>query len=60
MGKPRVIIQIILDSDYLAVERNWYLRFLGSFGLKTIIDFAHFGLESGIVFEGAKVVYEDL
>ena len=26
--------------------------FLGLFGLKTGIDFAHFGLESGMVFEG--------
>ena len=28
------------------------------FGLKTGIDFAHFGLESGIVFEGTAGVYE--
>ena len=27
------------------------------FGLKTVKDFAQFGLESGIVFEGATVVY---
>ena len=26
--------------------------FLGRFGLKTSIHFAHFGLESGMVFEG--------
>ena len=26
--------------------------FLSRFGLKTGIDFAHFGLESGMVFEG--------
>ena len=25
---------------------------------KTVIDFARFGLESGIVFDGATVVYE--
>ena len=31
---------------------------LRRFGLKTVIDFVHFGLESGIVFEGATVVYE--
>ena len=24
MGKRRVMIQIILDTDYLIVERNWY------------------------------------
>ena len=28
------------------------------FGLKTGIDFAHFGLESGMVYEGFTVVYE--
>ena len=32
------------------------VRFLRRFGLKTVKDFAHFGLESGIVFEGATVV----
>ena len=28
------------------------IGFLGRFGLKTVIHFAHFGLESGMVFEG--------
>ena len=32
--------------------------FLGRFGLKTGIHFAHFGLESGMVFEGTTGVYE--
>ena len=32
--------------------------FLRRFGLKTGIHFAHFGLESGIVFEGTMGVYE--
>ena len=32
--------------------------FLGLFGLKTGIDFAQFGLESGMVFEGTTGVYE--
>ena len=32
--------------------------FLCRFGLKTDIDFAHFGLESGMVFEGTTGVYE--
>ena len=36
------------------------VRFLPRFGLKTVKDFAHFGLESGIVFEGATVVYEHI
>ena len=32
--------------------------FLHRFGLKTGLDFAHFSLESGMVFEGAMEVYE--
>ena len=31
---------------------------LSRFGLKTGIHFAHFGLESGIVFEGTTGAYE--
>ena len=34
------------------------IRCLCRFGLKTGIDYAHFGLESGMVFEGTTVVYE--
>ena len=30
--------------------------FLNRFGLKTGIDFAHFGLESGLVYEGTTVL----
>ena len=32
--------------------------FLCRFGLKTGIQFAHFGLESGMVFEGTTGAYE--
>ena len=32
--------------------------FLCSFCLKTGIDFAHFGLESGVVFEGIMGMYD--
>ena len=32
--------------------------FLRRFGLKTGIDFAHVGLESGMVFEGTTGAYE--
>ena len=35
-------------------QRVWFLR---RFGLKAVIDFAHFGLESGVVFEGTTGVY---
>ena len=34
--------------------------FLHGFGLKTGIHFAHFGLESGTVFEGTTGLYERL
>ena len=34
--------------------------FLHGFGLKTGIHFAHFGLESGMVFEGTTRLYERL
>ena len=33
---------------------------LRRFGLKTGIDFAHFGLESGMVFEGTTGMYEGI
>ena len=39
---------------YVPPER---VRSLRRFGLKTVKDFTHFGLESSIVFEGATVVY---
>ena len=34
--------------------------FCAFFGLKTVIDFARFGLESGMVFEGTTGVYEGI
>ena len=34
--------------------------FLHGFGLKTGVHFAHFGLESGMVFEGTTRLYERL
>ena len=34
------------------------VTFLPLFGLKTGLHFAHFGLESGMVFEGTTGVYE--
>ena len=36
------------------------VRFWGLFGLKTGLDFAHFGLESGMVFEGTTGTYESI
>ena len=38
-------------------QRVWFLY---HFGLKTSIDFAHFGLESGMVIEGTTGVYEHI
>ena len=39
---------------YVPPNRVGFLRLLG---LKTGIDFAHFGLQSGMVFEGTMGVY---
>ena len=36
------------------------VAFLSRFGLKTGIHFVHFGLESGMVFEGNTGVYEPI
>ena len=40
---------------YVLRQRVGFLR---RFGLKTSIDFAHFGLESGMVFKGTAGVEE--
>ena len=42
---------------YRYVRPHW-VGFLCCFGLKTRIHFAHFGLESGMIFEGITGVYE--
>ena len=42
---------------YVPPQRVGFLR---RFGLKTGIHFAHFGLESSMVFEGSTVVYEGI
>ena len=36
-------------------KQAWFLH---RFGLKTGIDFVHFGLESGMILEGTTGVYE--
>ena len=38
------------------MARVWFSRF----GLKTGIDFVHFGLESGMVFEEIRRIYEHI
>ena len=40
---------------YVPPQRVWFWR---RFGMKTGIDFAHFGLESDMVYKGTTVVYE--
>ena len=40
---------------YVQSQKVWFSR---RFGLNTGIDFAHYGLESVIVFEGTTGVYE--
>ena len=47
-----------LYKPYMYVPPPQRVRFLRRFGLKTGIHFAHFGLESGVVFEGTAGVYE--
>ena len=46
-----------LNKQYRYVPSH-RVGFLRRFGLKTGIDFAHFGLESGVVFKGTKGVNE--
>ena len=45
---------------YLSCEPRHREGFLHRFGLKTGIHFAHFALESGMVFEGTTGLYEHL
>ena len=40
---------LYLPHRYVPPQRVWFLR---RFGLKAGVDFAYFGLNSGIVFEG--------
>ena len=47
----------LLYKPYMYVPPQ-RVGFLYRFGLKTGIHFAHFGLESGMVFEGTTRVYE--
>ena len=40
---------------YVPPQRDGFLR---RFGVKTSIDFDHFGLESGLIFKGTTGMYE--
>ena len=48
-------IPLYNSYGYVPPQRVWIL---GLFGLKTGTDFDHFGLELGMVFEGAAGMYE--
>ena len=48
---------ISLNISHIHVPPHW-VRYLGLVGLKTSINFAHFGLESGMVFKGTTGAYE--
>ena len=48
-------IPLYKSYGYVPPQRVWIL---GLFGLKTGTDFDHFGLELGMVFEGATGMYE--
>ena len=50
-----VLPHIKPNNRYVPPLRVGFFR---RFGLKTGIDFAHFGLESGIVYEGRTGVHE--
>ena len=67
--KKRLVISILSSSTPAGTPLYKPFRFVpppppqrvefsGLFGLKTDIDFAHFGLESGMVFEGTKGAYK--
>ena len=49
------VLPYVSHNRYVPPQRVGFLR---RFGLKTGIDFAHFGLESGMVFEETIGVYE--
>ena len=52
---PGGVTPFYKPCGYVRPQRVGFLR---CFGLKTGIDFAQFGLESGMVFEGTTGVYE--
>ena len=47
-------------SHHQGMCRHKRYGFCAFSGLKTVIDFARFGLESGMVFEGTTGVYEGI
>ena len=54
-GSPGVLLHI--SHGYVPPQRGGVFA---QFGLKMGIDFAHFVLESGMVFEGTTRVYEQI
>ena len=50
--------RVLLYISHIDCDAPKAVGFLGRFGLKTGTDFAHFSLESGMVFEGTTGVYE--
>ena len=49
------VLPYVSHNGYVPPHRVGFLR---RFGLKTVTEFAHFGLESGMVFEETTEVYE--
>ena len=49
------VLPLYKPYRYVPPQRVGFLR---RFGLKTSIDFDHFGLESGLIFKGTTGVYE--
>ena len=63
-NRPSLLVYYLMPGGvtplyklYRNVPPHW-IGFLRLFGLKPGIDFAHFGLESGMVFEGTTGMYE--
>ena len=52
--------KVLSYISYIGMCRPIGVVFLRRFVLKTGIHFAHFGLESGMVFEGTTGVYEGI
>ena len=52
---PGRVLPLYKPYRYVPPQR---VGFLPRFGLKTSIDFDHFGLESGLIFKGTTGVYE--
>lgn len=47
-----------LNKLYVCATLTYRVRFLSPFGLKMDVDFAHYGLKSGMAFKGTKRAHQ--